>query len=346
MTDQDIKDLMHSLQNSHLDEPVELIETHISWVILHGDRVWKIKKPMQYAFLDFSTLEARKEFCFREVELNRRLAPEMYLGVVEILRLKGEWTIGKAAGEVAAEEYAVEMLRMKEEMRLDRMMEAGKIVSGEGIKLGKAVAGFHQTAKTIFNRERCSVEGYHADFSDIIHVRADFVTHLGEEAGKKLDGVVADSMDWLSGQEGLLQERLAGGWIRDGHGDLHTRNIFVEETAQGTGFVIFDCIEFNDAFREIDVLSEIAFLYMDAEVRGQLAFGEAFMKGYLAKIDAMDGSADRELFNYFRRYRANVRAKVNALRARQAKGEELSSSVKEMQTYLDLMQRTRIRTSI
>lgn len=342
MTDRNIADLMESLEKSQPSDPVELIETHISWVVLQGDRVWKIKKPMHYAFLDFSSLEARERYCRREVELNRRLAPQMYLGVVAIYREGDAWSIGKVEGNGKVVEFAVEMMRMKEEMRLDRLMEAYKMPAEKGRTLAREVSRFHHKAKSIFNPERSQLVGYLADFEDINSVRAEFVRHLGEEAAMELDAVVADSIGWLKGKEVLLQERLNGGWIRDGHGDLHTRNIFAEERLSGTEFVIFDCIEFNDAFREIDVLSEIAFLYMDVEIRGELAFGEAFLNEYLNDIEAIHSVEERELFNYFRRYRANVRAKVNALRTRQAVGNELDEAVAEMRLYLDLMKATRI----
>jgi uncharacterized protein len=331
MNENDIRALMAKMKGR-----TELVETHISFIVLTRDLVYKIKKPERFSFLDFSTLERRKHFCERELELNRRLAPEMYLGVVPIYRGRvgdhsGSGSVSEEglSGEAEVVEYALVMKRMDTRMEMDRMLERGAI-DGDYLRLlARKIAAFHTRAEVVHAPSQCNSLSYQADFNDILTQEEVFAAHLGHGSVERLHAVVAASDHYLHHHAALISQRLKDGMIRDVHGDLHTRNIFAYPDP-----VIFDCIEFNDHFRQIDVLNEVAFFCMDLEAMGKFKMAEVFLEGYGAK-----GESEREdlLFVWFKCYRANVRAKVNALRAGQA--HALPQAAMEMERYLALMER-------
>jgi aminoglycoside phosphotransferase family enzyme len=277
----------------------ELVQTHISWVLIGGKEVFKIKKPVKFSFLDFSTLERRKMFCEEEVRLNRRLSPDVYLGVVPITGEKGAPAFGGKGGTL---DYAVRMKKLDRERMMDRLVMQGKLGKEDMAALAAVVADFH--AKTEV------VRGEFGSPALVLSQIADLGNHRSaiEKAcrlGKWVDDILLRSGQFLKNNEALLKRRVAQGRIRDCHGDLHTRNVFFQD-----GIRIVDCIEFSRDFRCIDVASDIAFMAMDLDYCGREDLSRAFVDAYMARSD--DEELE-ELLPLYKCYRANVRAKIAAI---------------------------------
>jgi uncharacterized protein len=280
-------------------QKAELVQTHISWVLIGGSEVFKIKKPVKFSFLDFSTLERRKMFCGEEVRLNRRLSPDVYLGVVPITDDDGALAF---SGNGKTLDYAVRMKKLDREMMMDRLIMRGKLGKEEMAGLASAVADFH--AKTEV------VRGEFGSPALVLSQIADLGNHREsiEKAcrlGKWVDDVLSRSEQFLKNNEALLRRRVADGHVRDCHGDLHTRNVFFQD-----GIRIVDCIEFSRDFRCIDVASDIAFMAMDLDYCGREDLSRAFVDAYTER------SGDEELealLPLYKCYRANVRAKIAAI---------------------------------
>ena len=306
----------------------ELIETHISWVIL-GDRyVFKIKKPIKYSFLDFSTIEKRKYYCEREVQLNKRLTNEMYLDVQPVKEIAGRFFVGHDQAQII--DYAVRMRKFDRTMQMDILLMDKKVTPADIQKLAKKIAGFHKTARVILNKDFDYVR---KEFNDLQNEKEYMTRYLSHSAVAIIDQAVVASDRFIAEEKGLMKNRLRNGFYRDCHGDLHSRNIFLLPNPQP-----FDCIEFNDAFREIDVLNEVAFLCMDLDAFGERGFSELFLHCYHTLFPAVETAEDYRLFVYYKMYRANIRAKVNSLRARSADNATgRTLPLLETEKYLRLM---------
>lgn len=307
-----------------------LVETHISYVLLGHTLVFKIKKSIKYSFLDFSTLSRRKYFCEREVMLNNRLSKGVYLGVVPIRQEEGRIIVGGTRGKII--DYAVKMKRLQDAKQMHLMLDQ-KLVTIRHVKvLARMIRTFHQQAAvmhTVFDPAASA-----SWFNDIRSV-ALFVKHsMGPEAAAIIRKAVRMSDTFLGTHREMFIERIEGGYIRDCHGDLHSRNIFLYAKP-----VIFDCLEFNDDYRRIDVLDELAFFCMDLEAEGYDHLSEAFTDYYFAGDKAQFGKKEHLLFTYYKCYRANVRAKVNALRAMNPEVSVRKGSLEDVRKYLDLMSR-------
>lgn len=274
-----------------------LIETHISWVILAGDYAYKLKKPVDLGFLDFSTLDKREHCCREEVRLNGRLAPEIYLGVVPIAG-----TPPRIGGDGPVLEWAVKMRAFPADATLDREAE---ITSEQIDALADTVARFHG-----------EIAPAPAEFGTADAVRAPVAENfrLLRERLPARDSRLDALEDWAEteGQRlaGYFAARRAQGFVRECHGDLHLGNIAWVNAAP----LIFDGIEFNPGLRGIDVISEVAFLCMDLMHRGRQALAWRFLNRYLEHTGDYAGLA---ALPYYLAYRALVRAKVAVLRARQ-----------------------------
>ncbi len=300
---------LHSLlQNGRFPYPApgrRLIETHISWVILGGSYVYKIKKPIDYSFLNFSTLEKRYYYCCRELELNRRLTEGMYLDVLPIRKAGAAFQVGGEAGSIV--DYALLMRRMDNSRQMDKLLLRGLVTRYHMLQVARRLAAFHHAAQRISGAEEADT--LYADFADLNSVGETMEETLGLAAAQEARSVVDFVEAFLNRRRRHLFRRHQNGWVIDGHGDLHSRNILLLEEP-----VIFDCIEFNDRLRTLDVLNEIAFFCMDLDYYGYPRLAEAFRTDYLNRVPAMETAADRDLFRYYRLYRANVRLKVNCLR--------------------------------
>ena len=314
---------------SDVASKTKLIETHISWVILTKNFAFKIKKPIQYSFLSFSTLEKRKFYCEKEVRLNNRLAKAIYLGVVPIRLYNGKWIIEGEEGEIV--DYAVKMKRLDNERRMDVLLQKGKVTIKHMEQLADQLADFHVVTGSV--EKDANVHGMWIDFADILIVKDFLSKELGKQVGNKVEEAVEFSKQFLKKHQNRFEERQKMGFTIDGHGDLHSRNIFLLDEP-----VIFDCIEFNDHFRQVDVLNEIAFFCMDLDFYKRRELKLYFLDKYFVKHPCVFTDEDQLIFEYYKLYRANIRTKVNALKAIQTKDEkERSYRLKLVEDYYFLM---------
>jgi aminoglycoside phosphotransferase family enzyme len=306
---------------------VELVETHISWVLLTDTRAYKIKKPVRFSFADFSALSQRHFFCDRELMLNRRLTQDMYLSVLPVLRTGNRFSIGKADGEIV--DYALCMVRLDNTRQMNLLLEKNEVTPTHMEQLAGRLAEFHQNAQRVglpFDPEE------KIRLFDDLRSMAGFVEmHLGKLARTNLEEALASAPFLIRRIFPRIKERIQLGFRIDGHGDLHSKNIFLLKEP-----VIFDCIEFNDSFRQIDLLDEIAFFCMDLEHYSKPDLASCFLDLYLRKMPCMPTEEDALIFLFFKWYRCNVRLKVNALRALQAKEPTLFQHwLQAVREYLD-----------
>jgi len=327
MTRQQIDSLLSNLGDE--DHP-RLEETHISWVILSGEYVYKIKKPLQLHFLDFSTTEKRAFYCGRELLLNRRLTDDIYLAVLPVKQNERGVFIGDCPGEII--DHAVCMRRMEAGRRMDRLLMTGRVSSADIDALAEKIARFHRSAVIINNKD---VNDISEKFSDLASEEFFLQQHLSHSGLSSISHAVRVSDAFCEMHARHVGDRIQRGFVRDCHGDLHTRNIFLLSTPQP-----FDCIEFSDELREIDVLNEVAFLCMDLEAFGRNDLSSRFIHTYTAAFPSLETEEDRLLLEYFKCYRANVRAKIHSLAARDARGEEeQAAALRQAAGYLALMNR-------
>lgn len=328
MTEQEVLQIKDGLAVPHPAGQLDLISTHISWVLLGPEHVYKIKKPVSLGFLNFSTLESRQKYCGLEVDLNRRLAPDMYLGVLPIRSAENRYYIGDGPGEIV--DYAVHMKRMDDSRQLDVLLEKGTLPASAIISLAGIIARFHLDAPKVSEPE--DWKELYREFADILNMNPILKTHFGKEMEKFMEAAVQWSSGFLQGRQGRIKERNKLGFVIEGHGDLHCRNIFLLDPP-----VIFDCIEFNEEFRQLDMLNEVAFLCMDLERFGRADLAELFCEHYFEKVPCLNGKADEELFLFYKLHRANVRIKVHAIGLKELEEEQVVlSEIQQIQGYMRL----------
>lgn len=303
----------------------ELLETHISFVILAGDYAYKIKKALDLGFLDYSTLEKRRFYCAEELRLNRRLAPDLYLDVVSIGGPEEAPVLGGAAPVL---EYAVQMRRFAQECLADHVLQQGGLSPQQVDALAALVADFHRQAAVA-----APEQGYGTAEAVMAPVWENFRQIRGLLVAGEDDGVLAELERWSEAQwlilQALFAERLAAGFVRDCHGDLHLGNTILLEQ----GPRVFDCIEFNPALRWIDVMSDLAFLVMDLASRERADYAYRVLNGVL---EHSGDYAGLRLLPFYLAYRAMVRAKVARIRAAQPalSAEQRAEALAGYQRYL------------
>jgi len=250
MTKEQINKLLFNGKFPENSTQRELIETHISWVLVCDQFVYKIKKPVHYSFLDFSTPGQRKHFCQREIELNKRLTDRVYIDVQPVGEDGDTYRIGNP--EVKIIDYAVKMHKLDRKKQMDVLLSQDKVSGHDMQQLAKKIASFHANATVIFKKDFLNIQ---EKFNDL-EKEMEF---LGEQLSRKSSDCIKQAIEisdaFLKKHTTLLASRQSAGFSRDCHGDLHSRNIFLLPDP-----VPFDCIEFNDDLRQIDVLNEIAFL--------------------------------------------------------------------------------------
>ena len=306
----------------------ELIETHISWVVICDRFVYKIKKPIQYSFLDFSSLEKRKYYCEREVELNKRLTDDIYLDVQPVRETSGRVFIGGEDGEVI--DYAVRMRKLERDKQMDILLVNNKVTTSDIQNLAEKIAAFHKNTSIIYEKDSLDVQN---KFNDLGEER----DYLNQNSDSKGNDMISRAIDisnaFMEKNKQLLANRLKSGFFRDCHGDLHSRNIFLLPSPQP-----FDCLEFNDDYRQIDILNDVAFLCMDLDAFGRKDLSDQFLNFYNKLFPSIKTDDDRRLFIYYKSYRANIRAKINSLRARYAIDDfQRITALAEADKYLNLM---------
>ena len=290
-------------------EPVRLMQTHVSYVLLTGDFVYKLKKPVNFGFLDYSTLEKRKHFCEEEIRLNARGAGALYLGVVPITQAS-ESDRFELAGSGDAVEYAVKMRQFPQGALMSEQFEQGKVDEAKVRELATTVAQFHsKTATDDHIRSYGTVEAIRQAFDENYEQTAVFT---GEQRSvdkpqtqQQFDDTKAYTDNFFATEQALIQKRLDQDKIRACHGDLHLGNI-----CEWNGeILLFDCIEFNEPFRFVDTMFDIAYIVMDLEVAGRSDLSAAFINQYIEETGDYDGL---EILPLYVSRQSYVRAKVTS----------------------------------
>jgi len=319
------KSLRDPAAYDHAVDRTEVIETHISWVVLTGPYAYKIKKPVNLGFLDFSTLERRKHFCEEEVHLNRRLAPQIYLEVVPITQGTTGTRIG---GSGTVIEYAVKMRQFDPAQQFDRLLEKEVLERAHIVDAALILARFHQQVSTA---------APDSPFGEPEAVLAPMLENFRQlaprlpQAATRLAGLEEFTRNEFARLQATLANRKQEGFVRECHGDVHLRNMALVEGR----VTFFDCIEFSDSLRWIDVMSEVAFLAMDLEDRGAWKFARAGLNTYLSESGDYAGLA---VLRFYQLYRALVRAKVEAIRMgqEQATAQSSRAEYESCEQYLTL----------
>lgn len=306
---------------------LELHETHISWVILAGPFAYKIKKPVNLGFVDFTTRERRLADCANEVRLNRRLCPDVYLGIVDIVERDGEYFVNQPGHAV---EPVVWMRRLPKAGMLPALLEQDAVTPGLVRRIACQLAAFHALARTGPGvDEHGSLSAIRANWEENFSQTARFIgCTIPSERYQQIQDFVEGV---LAGQAGLFEQRVAQRRIREGHGDLHAGSICI----QGWRIHLFDCLEFADRYRCSDVAAEVAFLAMDLDHFGRSDLAEAFVDGYVTRSG---DSTLRLLLSFYQCYRAYVRGKVGSLRLDQPgiSAAERAEIVADARSYFDL----------
>jgi len=302
----------------HKPREVKLIQTQMSFLFLTGDYVYKVKKPVNLGYLDYTTLEKRHYFCHQEVELNRRLCPDAYLAVVPITmslrgasepkpraKRRGRSNLLCVEGEGKAIEYAVKMRQLPQEHMMDVLLPKDQVTKEMVARVAEKLAGFHQKAKTspkiaAFGKLDTIRRNCDENFSQT-------EKYIGVSIpARKYERIKSYTSNFINSNSSLFNKRVSKGRIRDCHGDLHAAHIcFTNDIC------IYDCIEFNDRFRYSDVASEVAFLAMDLDRYQQADLSRHFINTYV------ELSRDEELLsllNFYKCYRAYVRGKVESFK--------------------------------
>ncbi len=317
--------LIHALHDPqrypHAVRTLRLLETHISWVLLTGIYAYKIKKPVNLGFLDFSTLEQRRHFCAEELRLNRRFAPQLYLDMVAI---RGTPQQPRFDGDGEVIEYAIKMLEFDQQQRVDALLASDQLsTDGMDSFAAELVALHAQAPRAPADASFGAADAVWAPMAEnFAQIRA---TQPRIDVMATLVQLEQWSRAEFTRRQTALAERKRAGAVRECHGDLHTRNLVRIDGR----IVAFDCLEFNANLRWIDVISEVAFLLMDLDACGQPARAWRFLNRYLEHSGDYAGVP---LLTLYRVYRALVRAKVACLQAP-------PDAHAEFQKYLALAQR-------
>jgi len=293
----------------HLSDPpfypeptsaVEVVQTHISYIFLTDAYAYKIKKPVDFGFLDYTTLAKRRQMCEREVALNARLCPDIYLGVVELREENGRLSIG-GPGETV--EVAVKMQRLPRERMLRHVLARGEGNDALFERIAGTLADFHRRAPA-----PAAVGGMTGIERPKFNCDENFAQtekYVDALVPRKTFELIRNSTDlFFRRKAGLFARRVEERRIVDGHGDLHLDSICATDPVR-----IFDCIEFNERFRIQDAAEEVGFLAMDLEFHGYAPFARAFVDAY---VEASGDSELLELLAFYKTYRAYVRAKINS----------------------------------
>ncbi|MCJ7576803.1 MAG: hypothetical protein MUO80_09095 [Dehalococcoidia bacterium] len=286
----------------HKPQKIELVQTQMSFIFLTGEYVYKVKKPVNLGYLDYTTLQKRHFFCRQELELNRRLCPDVYLAVIPIVEEKGELRI---EGQGKAIEYAVKMKKLPGERMMDVLLSQGQVTPEMVARVAEKLADFHKKAQT--NQEigafgkldvirgNCDENFAQTEKYIGISITAEEYQHIRNYTDNFVDS-----------NPSLFDKRVREGRIRDCHGDLHAAHVcFTDDIC------IYDCIEFNDRFRYCDVASEIAFLAMDLDRYQQAGLSRHLVNTY---VELSHDEELLKLLNFYKCYRAYVRGKVESFK--------------------------------
>lgn len=311
-------------------EPAAVAETHVSVVLFVGDLVYKLKKPVDFGFLDFRTREVREAVCRREVELNRRLAPDVYLGVVDL--------VGPGGMPL---DHLVVMRRMPSDSRLSTLVTCGGNLDAELHSIARVLADFHARAETSAEIAKAGRVDHlrslwEAGNEQLRALGTSTPAHSGIFDLATVEEVAMLAERYLAGRSALFDRRIAEGRIRDGHGDVLADDIF----CLPDGPRILDCLEFDDRLRYGDVLGDVAFLAMDLERLGAPELGTTLLRRYR---EITDETYPETLADFWIAYRAQVRAKVTALRSRQGERSAAGEAGRLLTMTLSHLRRCQVR---
>jgi Uncharacterized protein conserved in bacteria len=309
---------------------VNLIQTHISSVLLAGEYVYKFKKPVNFGFLDFSSLEQRRACCEQEILLNRRLCPEIYLGLMTVTAEPDGTFALNGAGPVV--EYGVKMVRMPEERMMVRLIRTGQLHSGHIDAIVAVLADFYQRADNGPEIARFGTAA--AVVVNVLENYDQTKPFIGQGALERTQfEEITDFARSFLNNESVFRQRIEGGFIRDCHGDLYSANICLADRV-----FIYDCIEFNQRFRYCDVASDVAFLAMDLEFHGLDQLAAMFIDRFIL---ATDDQGLRAMLNFYKCYRAYVRGKIGLFTAADAAVDPAvrDAGIEQAARYFRLAQR-------
>ncbi len=331
MEPQQLKDLLKPGAFPHATSDVQLLETHISWVLLAGEFAYKIKKPIQNSFLDYTTLAARTRYCEAELRLNARFAPELYLDVVPITSDDG---VLRIAGSGRLLRWRFRMRRFSADALMSERLAHGLVTTQDVRSLAAHIAHFHLQA------EQASPDSRFGSPAEIYQEALDncrelCAVRLAFDSGDDLENIVSEIEQWtieyFANHQRLFELRRQAGHVRECHGDLHLGNVVWWHGR----YVPFDGIEFNDEFRWIDTLSDSAFTAMDLAALGFTGLSHSF---FGATLETTGEYSAIQVFKWYMVFRAMVRAKVAALRAKQLGETEAGyfTSLQDLRRHLDL----------
>jgi len=317
-----VDSLMKPAAFDHSVSSVELIETHISWLILTDDYVYKLKKPIVLDFLDFGDLEQRKFYCDEEIRLNKPWAPDIYLDVVSVSLDNGQARFSASGTPV---DYAVRMRRFDQEMRLDAQLEQGKLLATDMQELARNIAARHAGAEHVEESHRDRFVSKTKEFIwDNFVALEDSIDEAQLELLRTWTAAELEKLDTL------LWQRFDSGFVRDCHGDLHLANL----VRLPGGITTFDCIEFNADLRRIDVVCDIAFLIMDLVERQRHDLAAQFLNSYL---ECTGDYAGVKLLSLYFVYRCLVRAKVAVILSQQRETDgDVAADLTDAHQYCDM----------
>ncbi len=318
--------LLNPLAYPHKPREVKLVQTQMSFLFLTGDYVYKVKKPVNLGYLDYTTLEKRGFFCHQELELNRRLCPDAYLDVIAITEEKGEIHI-ESEGNII--EYAVKMKQLPQNRMLDALLLNGQVSQEMIAKVSDKLASFHQ--KTATNPEIAAFANLNIIRQNCDENFAQTEKYIGISITMERYSQIKNyTCNFIHNNSSLFRRRVREGKIKDCHGDLHAAHIcFIDDIC------IYDCIEFNDRFRYCDVASEVAFLAMDLDRYQRADLSQHFVNTY---VNLSQNNELLKLLNFYKCYRAYIRGKVESFKLddRLIADDEKAKALENAERYFQL----------
>ncbi|MEA2101385.1 MAG: hypothetical protein U9P80_02275 [Thermodesulfobacteriota bacterium] len=306
---------------------IDLVQTHISWVFIGQTYVYKVKKPVDFGFLNFSDLEKRGFYVNEELRLNQRFSPDIYIKVIPISSRDGKFYLDDNSNIV---EYALKMKRISEDHMLYRLLEKGQIQEKDMDRIAVHLARVY---KEIPSDEKARDVGtFEAIKGNVVENFDQTRKYIsGPISRQAFERIEAWSIGFMDKNAGVFKERLENGFIKDCHGDLHLQHICMEKDE----IYIFDCIEFNERFRFADVAADIAFLAMDLDYNGHKGLSINFVDSY---IEASKDSTMHEVLTFYKVYRAYVRAKITSfmLDDKGLDSKTKESAIETARKYYDL----------
>ncbi len=305
-------------------QEIKMIQTHTSWVFLTGNYAYKIKKPVKFSFLDYSTMGRRKFFCEREIFLNKRLSSDVYLDIVNVTDDNALFFEGK--GKTV--DYAVKMKQLPENKRMDLLLEQKKVSTKQVLELAGIMNNFHQNIPTIKEKNYGSPEFVFKHIKDLSSIRSVVEKELSQE--ETLDKLIKKCKNFVEKNNSFIKNRKKNGFVKECHGDFYSKNVFLTDEIK-----VFDCIEFNNDINFTDIVTEIAFMSMDLDAFNERKLSKKFVNHYIELSGDKKGFS--KLLNLYKSYRANVRSKVAGLAFLQLKDEKAKEEeLDKVEKYLHL----------